>query len=55
VEWNVGESAGLLAAYCLTHKVTPHQVRGDDAHLAAYQKTLTDHGVELSWPQVRGY
>jgi hypothetical protein len=55
VEWNVGESAGTLAAYCLTHKVTPHQVRADDTHLAAYQKALTEQGVELAWPKVYGY
>nr|WP_198663940.1 FAD-dependent oxidoreductase [Jiangella endophytica] len=55
VEWNVGESAGLLAAYCLTHGTTPHQVRADTEHLSAFQTTLTDHGVELAWPDVRGY
>ncbi|NEE01645.1 FAD-dependent oxidoreductase [Phytoactinopolyspora halotolerans] len=55
VEWNVGEAAGMLAAYCLRHGATPHQVRSDDAHLAAFQQALTDRGVELSWPEVRGY
>ncbi|NDL58745.1 FAD-dependent oxidoreductase [Phytoactinopolyspora sp. XMNu-373] len=55
VEWNIGESAALLAAYCLQHKVAPHHVRADDAHRRAYQKVLTDHGVELSWPGVHGY
>ena len=27
VEWNVGEAAGALAAYCLNHRVSPRAVR----------------------------
>jgi hypothetical protein len=50
VEWNVGEAAGLLAAYCLHRRAIPHQVRSEPAHLADYQRMLTDHGVELHWP-----
>ncbi|TDC77417.1 FAD-dependent oxidoreductase [Streptomyces hainanensis] len=55
VEWNVGEAAGLLAAHCLRRHATPHQVLADERRLADYQAELTDHGVELSWPEVRGY
>jgi hypothetical protein len=54
-EWNIGESAGLLAAYCLRHNVTPHQVRADESHLEAYQRVLSDDGVELAWPRIYGY
>ncbi|MEQ7124094.1 FAD-dependent oxidoreductase [Actinopolymorpha sp. B11F2] len=54
-EWNIGESTGLLAAYCLTHRVTPHQVRADDTRLADYQRVLAQHGVEIAWPDVHGY
>jgi hypothetical protein len=50
VEWNVGEAAGLLAAYCLDTGVTPHQVCAEAAHLAEYQHLLSAHGVELAWP-----
>jgi hypothetical protein len=50
VEWNAGEAAGLLAAYCLDHVATPHQVRAEPDHLADYQRLLTGHGVELAWP-----
>ncbi len=28
-EWNIGESAGYLAAYAILHDVTPHEVRGE--------------------------
>jgi hypothetical protein len=27
LEWNIGEAAGTLAAFCLAHKLTPRQVR----------------------------
>lgn len=54
-EWNIGEAAGSLAAYCVQHGAVPEQVHADDDHLEAYQRLLTEHGVELAWPDVRGY
>jgi hypothetical protein len=50
VEWNIGESAGLLAAFCLAHDIRPHAVADAPAHLAAYQQMLTGQGIELDWP-----
>ena len=55
VEWNIGEVAGLLAAYCLNHGVTPHQVQADDATLTDFQSRLYAEGIETRWPDVRGY
>ncbi|GAA2524960.1 FAD-dependent oxidoreductase [Winogradskya humida] len=55
VEWNVGEVAGALAGFCLTHAVTPRAVRNTPALLAAFQERLTADGVELRWPDVAGY
>jgi hypothetical protein len=55
VEWNVGEVAGLLAAHCLEHGLTPHQVQADDAQLAGFQARLYGEGIEIRWPDVRGY
>jgi hypothetical protein len=55
VEWNVGEAAGALAAFCLDHATTPHAVREDERLLADYQHRLTRDGVELRWPDVTGY
>jgi hypothetical protein len=49
-EWNIGEAAGLLAAYCLTHHVEPHQVHTTPKRLADYQHFLIQNGVELDWP-----
>ncbi|MBK9123595.1 MAG: FAD-dependent oxidoreductase [Chloroflexi bacterium] len=51
VEWNIGEAAGALAAYCLAHSVAPRAVRGDATHLADFQRELTvKHGFVLQWP-----
>jgi hypothetical protein len=55
VEWNIGEAAGALAAHCLRHGREPHQVHADPALLSAFQAELAQQGVELAWPDVRGY
>jgi hypothetical protein len=55
VEWNVGEVAGSLAAFCLEHSVSPRQVRNDPTLLTDFQQHLTRAGVELHWPDVTGY
>jgi len=55
VEWNVGEVAGLLAAYCLNTGSTPHAVQADDRRLEDFQTQLYREGVEIRWPDVRGY
>ncbi len=52
VEWNVGEAAGALAAYCLLRKVAPKQVRKDSKRLVEFQALLKADGVELEWPRV---
>ncbi|HEY3332393.1 MAG TPA: FAD-dependent oxidoreductase [Capsulimonadaceae bacterium] len=50
VEWNIGESAGLLAAFCVKRGVTPHQVREMAGLYAEYASLLDAHGVERAWP-----
>ena len=49
VEWNVGESAGMLAAFCVTNEVTPRKVVSDGALLEQYQRMLLAEGVPLFW------
>jgi hypothetical protein len=52
VEWNIGEAAGALAAYCLEKQCTPRQVRNTPSHLADFQQMLTDTlGFVLEWPE----
>ncbi|MDT0266645.1 FAD-dependent oxidoreductase [Streptomyces sp. DSM 44915] len=55
VEWNVGEAAGALAAYCLAAGVTPHQVREEEKQLSDFLRRLDRQGVQRHWPDVRGY
>lgn len=50
VEWNIGEAAGSLAAFCLEHKLAPRQVYRDESLLADFQRRLVNQGVELAWP-----
>jgi hypothetical protein len=50
VEWNIGEVAGALAAWCLARGLTPRQVRNTAGHLADFQRELVRQGVELDWP-----
>ncbi len=53
VEWNSGESAGLLTGYCLDRNTAPRQVRRNREHLEAFQGFLREQGVELEWPGVK--
>jgi FAD dependent oxidoreductase len=53
VEWNVGEAAGSLAAYCIEKRLIPRQVRNDPSHLSDFQRVLEDQGFELDWPHLR--
>ena len=51
VEWNIGEVAGHLVAYCLDHKLQPVEVLAQN-HLTDFQRRLTRAGIPLAWPDV---
>jgi hypothetical protein len=51
VEWNIGEAAGALAAYCITEQLEPAQVRASPARLTDFQALLVKLGVRLAWPE----
>jgi hypothetical protein len=54
VEWNIGEVAGALAAFCLRKELVPRQVRNTSRHLNEFQRTLKEGlGIELAWPNPR--
>lgn len=53
VEWNIGEAAGALVAFCVEGKEPPRQVRRDPKRLAAFQQRLRSAGFELEWPKLR--
>lgn len=51
VEWNIGESSGLLAHFCLERGLTPRRVHQDRELRSAFQTLLRAQGVELAWPE----
>ncbi len=51
-EWNIGEAAGALAAYCFQHRLRPRQVRNTATHLADFQRELVRQGFELDWREM---
>jgi hypothetical protein len=54
VEWNIGESAGALAAFCLTRDCSPRAVRNTPQLVADFQGILSGRlGIELAWPNPR--
>ncbi len=53
VEWNIGESAGALAAFCVQRRLRPRQVRQDGSLLKEFQNLLVRQGVEIAWPRLR--
>jgi len=53
VEWNIGEAAGLLAAFSLARKTSSRAVRKQPELLGDFQKLLQSQGVELEWPWAR--
>ncbi|MDQ7803757.1 FAD-dependent oxidoreductase [Amycolatopsis sp. A133] len=55
VEWNVGEVAGLLAAFAVREGVEPEAVREDGRLFEDFARVLDAAGVERRWPEVRGY
>jgi hypothetical protein len=55
VEWNVGEAAGELVAFCAARRTVPRAVRADAGALAGFHGELARAGVELEWPRVHAY
>jgi hypothetical protein len=49
IEWNIGEAAGFLAAFCVGKRIAPRQVRNDKKLLSEYQNLLAREGIELDW------
>ena len=49
VEWNIGESAGALAAFCIQQGAMPRSVWSTPKLLSQYQHALLDAGIPLFW------
>ena len=52
VEWNIGEAAGYLAAYCIDKGIEPRAVRSHPDELGSYQALLVKAGIEMKWPSL---
>jgi hypothetical protein len=52
VEWNIGESAGLLAAHALATKRAPREIRNTRKLLQEFQAKIQGQGVEIAWPKI---
>ena len=50
VEWNIGEAAGALAAFCLERNEPPRAVYRNRRLLGDFQDRLRTCGIELEWP-----
>lgn len=51
VEWNIGESAGMLAVYSLKKNIRPRGVREQRDTLKDFQVFIRSQGVETHWPE----
>ncbi len=52
VEWNIGESAGVLAAHAIAVGETPRAIRNSEKRRAESQEKLTGQGIEIAWPRL---
>ena len=52
VEWNIGESVGMLIAYAKKKNVLPRKVREDKQLLEGFQKFVQSQGIETEWPDL---
>lgn len=50
VEWNIGEAAGALVAFCQAGDRWPAEVAANPALCGEFQRGLVARGVELAWP-----
>ena len=53
VEWNIGESAGLLAAFCIKSGQSPQDVWNSPDQIRDFQRLITSQGIEIEWPRLR--
>ncbi len=51
VEWNIGESGGYFAAFCLEKGLTPQEVYQKKHLVIEFQNELMKEGIELHWPK----
>ncbi len=50
VEWNIGESVGMLVAFSINKKILPREVREKKALLEDFTGFIRAQGIETRWP-----
>jgi hypothetical protein len=50
IEWNVGEAAGLLAAFSVRKRMSPQAVN-DGRVWTEFEQLVLDQGIETAWPE----
>lgn len=50
VEWNIGEAAGLTAAFCVKQGEPPAYIRSTPAQFTDLSRLLDQMGIERKWP-----
>lgn len=51
IEWNIGEAAGALVAFCLNRNTVPRAIFENRSDLEAFQQSLIKQGIELQWAE----
>lgn len=51
VEWNIGESAGLLAAFCAAEGREPGAVADNPGLFRRFGRILEEEGIPTEWPE----
>ena len=52
VEWNIGESAGCLAAEAVRLGTSPRAIRNTPGLIKDFQAKIQAQGIEIGWPKV---
>lgn len=55
VEWNIGEAAAVLAIHALRARTSVQLIYASESGVTGVQEDLQSGGVELRWPDLRGY
>lgn len=49
IEWNIGESAMMLALFCVDNGTVPHVVAEDAKAIVRLQYRIVKHGIPIAW------
>lgn len=50
VEWNIGESVGMLVVFAMNKKILPREVREKQTLFEEFRNLIHSQGIETHWP-----